>query len=214
MVVDVAVQRGHDVRWRRTTGLFEFERVERVRVRLADDANARPAGVAEDRDPRRRRLQRPAEQRIVGQCPAQCRGVVAEFTDLGGSLVHERQTAAGVDDGTGLEQRVGASGGNESCQRLGLDVVAPHEDVETCGIAAAHFESIDRRERLLDREVAAEHRRRRIASGERLDLTSGSEAVVADRPGSVLEVDQFGVGVLEGVSVEVIGVRVEATLDV
>ena len=214
VVVDVTVQRGHDVRRLRTAGLFEFERVERMGVGLADDADARPASVAQDRHPGARRLQGPPKQRIGAQRTAQGGGVVAEFSDLGSGLVHEREALVGLHDRSGLEQRVGAAVGDECGQRIGLDVVAPYEHVEPSGVAASYFEPVDRRERLLHGEVPAERRRGCVSSSERLDLACRAETIVTDGPEGVLEIDQFGVGALERVGIEPIGVAVEAVLDV
>jgi hypothetical protein len=213
MVVDVAVQRSDDVRRTCTTGLFEFERVQRVRVRLADDADARPAGVTEDRDLGRRRLQRSTEQRVGNERPAQCRGVVAQLADLCSCLVDERQTPTRAHDGAGLEERIGPAFGDQRVERCGIDVVAPDEDMEARRVASSHFEAVDRRERLLDGEVATQRRNRRVTPGEHLDLTCGAQPVVSDRPQGVLEVDQSGVGPLEVFCVEPVGVRVEPAFD-
>ncbi len=171
VVVDVTVQRGHDVRRLRTARLLEFEGVERVGVGLADDADTRPSGVAQDRHAGVGRLDRPSKQRIGVQRPSQRGGVVAEFTDLGGRLVHERDALVGLHDGAGLEQWVGAALGDEGGQRAGLDVVTPHEHVEASRVTASHLEPVDRRERLLHRQIPAERRCWCVSSGECLDLT-------------------------------------------
>ena len=156
MVVDITIQRCHHVGRLRATWLFEFERVQRVGVGFADDADAGPTRVAEQRHPGPRRLQRPTQQSVGAQCPAQRGGVVAEFADLGGRLVHERQARPGVDDGARLEQRVGAAFGNERGERLGFDVVAPDEHVQAGRVTPAHLEPVDRGERLLHGEVTPE----------------------------------------------------------
>ncbi len=156
VVVDVTVQSCHHVGRLLAAGLFEFERVERVGVRFADDADAGPARVAEQRHPGSGRLQRPTQERVGAQRQTECSSVVAEFADLGGRLVDERQTSSGIDDGTGLEQRVGATFGDQCAKSFGFDIVAPHEHVESGRVAPAHLETVDRRERLLYCEVATE----------------------------------------------------------
>ena len=53
-----------------------------------------------------------------------------------------------------------------------------------------------------------------VSSCEHVDLACRAETIVADGPQGVLEIDQFGVGALERVGVEPIGVAVQAVLDV
>ncbi len=88
-------------------------------------------------------------------------GVVAEFADLGGFLVDEREhrVAFGVDgrhDGPVLEQRVGATLGDECGERVGIDVVIPHVEVDARRVATSDLEPVDRRERLLCHEIGTD----------------------------------------------------------
>ena len=92
VIVDVAVERADHV------GPFvavELLMVERVRVGLGDDADARPPRVPEHHhlggvD----RPARGAAARRRGSASRSDRGVVAELADLGRRLVHERQHVA------------------------------------------------------------------------------------------------------------------------
>ena len=51
VVVDVAVERGDDVRRHDAAGLLDLVAVQRMGVGLADDPDARPAGVTEHGQP-------------------------------------------------------------------------------------------------------------------------------------------------------------------
>ena len=145
------------------TGALRLVRIQRVGVRLADDADARPARVTDQRGLGSRRRHRPAQERVGSERGPQRRRVVAELTDLRGLLVDERQhrPTVGVvrrDDRTVLEERVVAALGDERRERVGIDVVVPDVEVDAGRVATADFEAIDRRERLLGNEVGG-HRR-------------------------------------------------------
>ena len=84
--------------------------VQRVRVGLGDDADARPARVPEHHD----------LGRVVGRArdgaasssrmaAAEHRGVVAELADLGRGLVHESELAVGGAHRARSEQRIGGA---------------------------------------------------------------------------------------------------------
>ena len=92
VVVDVAVERAHHVG---TLVTVELLVVERVRVGLGDDADTRPAGVAEHHDLGVVVRECEVQQRVVADRGTQHRGVVAELTDLGGGLVDEGELAVG-----------------------------------------------------------------------------------------------------------------------
>ena len=159
MVVDIPVQGGHDIRCRRSAGgLFELDRVERVRVRLGDDSDARPARVPEQCDARSRRLERTAEQSVGPKGRAQGSGVVPQFADLRGSFVDEREGVAEHFDRSRLKQRVVAAFGKQRCQRVGADVVTPEIQVDPSGVASAHFESVNGGECLLGNEIPGKRR--------------------------------------------------------
>src|SRR5690606_32330126 len=91
VVVDVAVQRGDHVRLDLAA---ELEGLERVRVRLADDADARPARVTEHGDLRGLRRERGTQQVVATDRGPQRGDVVAELADLRGPLVDEAEHGA------------------------------------------------------------------------------------------------------------------------
>ena len=106
VVVDVAVEGADDV-GRVGRPARDLLGVQRVGVGLADDADARPPGVA-----RRTvtlgvgRAQGEAQQLVVGDGGAEGPGVVAQLADLGRRLVDEAEVAAGRADGAAAEQGV------------------------------------------------------------------------------------------------------------
>ena len=205
VVVDVAVEGRHHVRRVGAllgAGSLGLVGVERVGVRLTDDADARPPRVSDQRSPRPWRRHGSPEECVGGERRAECCGVVAELADLGRLLVDERQDRPAVsvvrgDDRPVLEQRVVAALGDERSERVGVEIVIPDVEVDARRVAAADLEAIDRGERLLRDEVCPHRRDRGLGTGERLDLTRGAEAVVANRPEDVGELEQLGVRVFE-----------------
>ena len=141
----------------------ELVAVDGVGVGLGDDADAGPAGVAEHGELGPGAAQGQAQQGVGGDGLAHHPGVVAELADLGRRLVHDRQGPAGEAGGAGLEQRVAAALGERGDDGgiVDVEVVVPHEDVDAGRVAAADLHAVDRRQRLLDRQVPAERGRRR-----------------------------------------------------
>ena len=108
VVVDVAVECADDQR--RVTRAVRLLVVERVRIRLGDDADARPARVAEDHGVGGVGGDRKVQQLVVADRGAQHRGVVAELADLGRGLVHERERVSRTPHCARREQRIGHAG--------------------------------------------------------------------------------------------------------
>ncbi len=155
VVVDVAIERAHHV----GPGPTRLLLVERMRVRLGDHADAGPAGVAEHHRDRRITRHRTAQQRVGANRVAQHRGVVAELPDLGGRLVDERQGAVGgASHRAGAKQRVLSPLRELARDRRRIEVERGlvHHEVQARGVAAAHLEAIERRQRDLHREVRVE----------------------------------------------------------
>ena len=167
--------------------------VQRVRVRLGDDADARPARVREHRRLRGVGPQREAQQLVVADLRAQPRGVVAELTDLGRGLVDEREVAVGDAHRARGEQRIGAARRDQPRdRRVGeVEPVAGDEHVQPGGVAAAHLEPVERRQRDLDRVERVERGR---PDGAPPTRSSTARAVPmrsrADRPQRVLARDR------------------------
>ena len=170
VVVDVAVEHGDHVR--SAADLFELLAVQRVAVGLADDPDARPTGVAEHAEPRVGMRQSEAQQVVAGNRGAKGASVVAELADLGSCLVHEAEAVTGDAHRAVLEQRIGVAFEQHPLQRRvrHRQAVVPHEQVQPGRVAAAHLESIERRQRLLHCQVAGQSGDRAVASGQRLDL--------------------------------------------
>ncbi len=198
MVVDVAVEGTEDIR---PIDPAELLGVEGMGVGLRDDADARPAGVAEDGAACLGIDQCQLEQRIGADGRPQGPGVVPELTHLGGRLVDEAQLAEGRAHRHGGEHRVGGTGGEhrEQLGTLQLQTVAADEQVQAGRIAAPDLEAVERRERRLDRPQCVEGRRpwgplaltirgRQIGDG-----PGRPDPVAADGPRRVLDHDGGGV---------------------
>ena len=88
-------------------------------------------------------------------------------------------------------------------RRVGdVERVVPHEDVKSGRVAPANLHAVDRRQRLLDRQVAGPRRRRRVATGEGVDLVGRAQTIAADRPQHVAETDRRRAGPFQRVGVE------------
>ena len=178
--------------------------VDRVGVGLGDDAHAGPAGVTEHGDSGVGTGEGAAQEIVGPHGGAHRPGVVTELADLGGGLVGEREAPTGGADGTAQEQgaamTVGEDGGD---RRVGdVEIVVPDEDVDAGGVAAADLHAVDRRQRLLDREVAGEGSRPGARAGEVGDRGGGAQPVPAQRPQDVAQGDRGDVGGLQLVCVE------------
>ena len=189
-----------------------------MRVGLGDDPDARPARVREHGDARRVGAQREPQQVVGADLGAEARGVVAELADLGRGLVDEREIAVGDAHRARREQRVGGAA-LEQPRDVGIgeiEIVTGDEHVQAGGVAAAHLEPVERRERDLDRVVAGERApAERTAAREILDRPGGREPVPLQRPHRVLARDERRVARLDVVGVLglVAGRAVEAGLD-
>ena len=191
VIVDVAVEDSNHVRG--TTGLLELLAVERVAVGFADDPDTCPTRVAEHGEPRIGLRQRQAQQFVGADRSAQRTSVVAELADLSGGLVHEAEARPCHAHRAVLEQRITVALEQHPLHRgvrHGQPVV-PDEEVKTGGVATAHLESIERRQRLLHGQVAGDRSNGAIESRQCLDLACRAQTVVADRPRRVAEVDQL-----------------------
>ena len=72
-----------------------------------------------------------------------------------------------------------------------------HEEVQAGGVAAAHLEPVDGRQRDLHRVERFERRDRRLGGRERGDLARGAQTVAPDGPHRVARPDEGGVDRLE-----------------
>ena len=205
VVVDIAIQRSHHIGLVGATGGLELFRVAGVAVGLADDAHTRPARVAEHRHTGGGVGQGQAQQRIAVDGGAQRTRVVAEFTDCGSGFVHQAEARAGQTHRPALEQRVVGTLGNLCRYRRvgGAEAVAPHVEVQPGRVAAAHFHAIDGRQRLLYGEVRRYRSSAGIAPGEVVDGQRSAEAIVAYRPHSIAQGDDFGADALDFVGYQI-----------
>ena len=143
--------------------------------------------------------------------------VVAQLADLGRGLVDE---CGGT--GIGKAERAGSEEGicrpfvdQARDRRIGeIECVAAHEDVDPRRVTTADLESVDRRERDLDRPERIERGTRRSGpTREVTDGTGAAEAVTADRPERVLHPDELGAEQLELRGGEAAPVVVELGVD-
>ena len=205
VVVDVAVEDADGVRRRVATALLQLLAVHRVGVGLGDDADAGPTGVPEHGDLGPLTLQRLAQEGVLLDLGPQRAGVVAELADLGRRLVHDRQRRTDEARRPGLEQRIAAAAGQCGGDvRIGcLELVVPHEDVHAGRVAAAHLHAVDRRQRLLDGQVAGEGGRAGVAPGQVGDGVGRAQSVAAQLPQHVEQLDRGCAAALQLVGVGV-----------
>ena len=69
-------------------------------------------------------------------------------------------------------------------------MVIAHEEVHAGRVAAAYLQTVERRQRHLDREVGVERRDRRLGAREIRDCPSGAQPIATDGPHRVARVDQ------------------------
>ena len=187
-VVDIAVERADDI----GAGSVEQLAVERVSIRLGDDADRRPTGVAEHQGAGGFVGERSVQQRVVGERLADHRRVVAELADLGSGLVHDAQDP--VDDANragaevGVARTSGDLGGDHRIVEVERMVV--NEDVQAGAIAAADLEPIDRRQGLVDRQASLERAGLHRTAVEAADDLGGPKSVAGDRPHPIANGDQ------------------------
>jgi hypothetical protein len=75
--------------------------------------------------------------------------------------------------------------------------VVGDQHVKAGRVASTHLEPIERRQRLLDRQVRAEGRHTRAAAREDIDGGGGAQTIAFDGPRSILDAHQRGVDVFE-----------------
>ncbi len=180
VVVDVAVERRDNVRL--TARRLELLAVDRMGVRLGDDADTGPAGVGEHRRARSRGRHRRAEQVVGEDLLADRPSVVAELTDLGSCLVDEGQHISRDANGAGLIERVDRSRSNRLSERWQVEIMPTHHHVHTGRVATAHLEPVDGAERLLDRHIRLDGGCRRAGPGELEHRADQAAAVVPEGP--------------------------------
>ena len=88
---------------------------------------------------------------------------------------------------------------------VGREVVIPHEDVQTGRVPPAHLHAIDRRQRLLDRQVSGQRGGAGVPTGELGDRPYGAQAVPTQRPQDIAQLDGASVRLLETVDVVDVG---------
>ena len=167
-------------------------------VGLGDDADRRPAGVAQDQTLDVVGTERQVQELVVGHRGAQRGGVVAELADLGRGLVDEQQHAVDQPDRARGERAVVPLGERPAQDRVvGRDPMTGELDLDAGGVASTDLEPVDRRERLVEAEEHGEARGACSGRGHRRDLVGGTDAVAADGPDGVLHADERGVDGLE-----------------
>ena len=212
MVVHVAVEgRGH-VRAGHAVGLLG---AHRVGVGLGDDADAGPAGVAQDHGLGRRGAQGQAQQGVVGDGRPERGGVVPELADLRGRLVDEGEVPVGDPHGPGDEAEVVVPTLQQGPDRRGVEVeaVAVDQDVDPRAVPAPHLEAVEGGQDLLQGQMGLDRRRTGIGPGQTGDLGGGGQPVATQGPRRVAEGDEGGIDPLQlGAGAEALGV-VQRPLD-
>ena len=174
VIVDIAVEHGDHVGG--AARLLELFTVERVTIGFADDPDACPPCMPEHGHARVGLRQREPQQRVCCKGRAQGAGVVAEFADFLGRLVHETEALASDAHRTVLEQWICvAFGEHSSYDRVGnRQSVVPYEQVQAGGVATTHLEAIERRQRLLHGQITGDRCDGAVAADQRLDLAGGA----------------------------------------
>ena len=187
-VVDIAVERADDI----GAGSIDQLAVEWVSVRLGDDADRRPTGVAEHQCASGFVGERSVQQRVVGERLADHRRVVAELADLGSGLVHDAQDPVDDTNRAGAEVGVARTSGDLGGDHRIVEVerMVVNEDVQAGAIAAADLEPIDRRQGLVDRQASLERAGLHPTAVEAADDLGGPESVAGDRPHPIANGDQ------------------------
>ena len=93
-----------------------------------------------------------------------------------------------------------------------VEAMIVHEHVDAGRVAPTHLEPVERRERLLDREIGGERAFAGLAAGELGDSPRRAEAVVADGPERISQCNRLGTATLQLVGREV--VDLETAVDV
>ena len=105
--------------------------------------------------------QRGGQQAVGGHCRPQGRGVVAQFADLGCRLVDDAEHAVNEAHRTRAERRIVAAA-LQGCGHNGIvavESVAADQEVQPGRVAPAHLEPVQRRQRLVDRQVGLDRSR-------------------------------------------------------
>ena len=211
VVVDVAVEHGGG---QRHAGAVQLLGGLRVRVRLGDDADRRPAGVAQDQSLDVVGAQRQVQQLVLGHGGTQGGGVVAQLADLGGRLVDDQQHAVDEPDRARRERAVVPLGERTAEDRVvGRDAVAGELHLDAGRVAATDLEAVHRRQGLVEAEQHGEARGTGARRGQRRDLVGGTHAVAGHGPHGVLHTDERGVDGLEVRAAEPGVAGVEGSLD-
>ncbi len=163
---------------------------------------------------------RPTKQIVGGDSSPEHTGVVPELADLGRSLEHERHDIANDPHRTGLVRRIAIAVRDCGDDRriVEIESMVVDEHVDAGRIPSANLEPVDRRQGLLDREVAGDCPDTRPATCQVRYLAGGSQPIVTDRPERVPECDrlftqplEFDRVVVTGFEqqVEIIDIRIE-----
>ena len=130
MVVDVPVEGGDDVA---AVSAVQLLGVERMGVRLGNDPDTRPTGVADHGGPRPGAGQGPGEEGIAADGGPQGLDVVAQFADLGRGFVHEAEAPGWRPDGARSEERIGTPPRHRGTDRrvVEVQVVAGDQHVDS-----------------------------------------------------------------------------------
>ena len=171
-------------------------------IRLRDQPDAGPTGVAEHHRFGRVGVERLPEERVGQDLRTKLARVVAELADLGRGLVHEADRTVGHADRPGAEQRVGGPFGQNGLhgRRLKIERVVLHQDVQAGRVATAHLQSIDGRQRLLHRGVTRYGGGTRVGTRQLTDRRRVAQSIVVDGPQRVLQTNDSGIDLLDVVA--------------
>lgn len=150
--------------------------------------------MTEHHRPSVRRLQRKTQQLIVLYFRANRRGVVAQFPNLSSSLVHEAQRTFRGAHRAGAEER--HPPGLQKRRNLGrveVEAVARDQQLNTCRIATANLQPVERRECLVHRQAGRHRTGRRIRAHQVDDADGCPKTIPGDGPRRVPQGDQPGV---------------------
>ena len=155
-----------------------------MRIGFRDDANAGPTGVPQYPNSGTGLAHQQAQQVVVDNCSSHHAGVVAQFTDLGGCFIHKRPRVACHTHRARRKQTVVVTATEQTCDSRIVDsqAVTPHHDVHTGRIPTAHFETINRRQHLLNRQIRGQRRAACPYARQSIYCQRGSNAIFTQRP--------------------------------
>ena len=179
MIVDVAIERGNEIRG--VTRRLQLFTVHRMGIGLGDDADARPSRVAKYGNAGVGLAHQQSQEIVVHHGVAHHPCVVAQLANFGGRLVHERPRVTRDSNRSRGEQAVVVTVAQQRRHTnvVTAQTVVPHHDMNSGRVTAANLESVDCRQRLLNGKVRSQGRATRARPGHCINGQCSTNAILA-----------------------------------